>query len=179
MTKPTAQSNPDKKRRKTATKTATPEVTSHVAPSKPRTARSPINGAEIPLGAHPGNTGGKPGRSGRLPSEVRRACLEAFDHRIPRLMQIADGAVAFTQECPKCGHKAETPPLPVTEVSDMRNAIDQLGKYGLGEKSEFSADVVTASVDKMLALAETLMRADDYSVYCRQVDAIWNAEAGR
>jgi hypothetical protein len=30
-----------------------------------KTARSPLNGAEIPLGAHPGNTGGKKGRSGR------------------------------------------------------------------------------------------------------------------
>lgn len=30
-----------------------------------RTARSPINGAEIPLGNHPGNTGGKKGRSGK------------------------------------------------------------------------------------------------------------------
>lgn len=33
-----------------------------------KTARSPRNGAEIPLGAHPGNTGGKKGRSGRKPS---------------------------------------------------------------------------------------------------------------
>lgn len=30
-----------------------------------KTAKSPLNGAVIPLGAHPGNTGGKPGRSGR------------------------------------------------------------------------------------------------------------------
>lgn len=39
-------------------------------PSKtaPKTATSPKNGAVIPLGAHPGNTGGKKGRSGRKPS---------------------------------------------------------------------------------------------------------------
>lgn len=33
-----------------------------------KTAVSPRNGAVIPLGAHPGNTGGKKGRSGRKPS---------------------------------------------------------------------------------------------------------------
>lgn len=50
------------------------------APSKTRpktaakTARSPKNGAEIPLGAHPGNTGGKPGRSGRPPDEFKQMC---------------------------------------------------------------------------------------------------------
>lgn len=37
----------------------------------PKTARSPITGAEIPLGNHPGNTGGKKGRSGRKPDAWR------------------------------------------------------------------------------------------------------------
>lgn len=32
-----------------------------------KTAKSPRNGQEIPLGNHPGNTGGKKGRSGRRP----------------------------------------------------------------------------------------------------------------
>lgn len=32
-----------------------------------KTAKSPRNGQEIPLGNHPGNTGGKKGRSGRKP----------------------------------------------------------------------------------------------------------------
>ena len=41
-----------------------------------KTARSPVNGAEIPLGAHPGNTGGKKGRSGRTPDEFKRMCQE-------------------------------------------------------------------------------------------------------
>jgi hypothetical protein len=32
---------------------------------------SPRNGNVLPLGAHPGNTGGKPGRSGRPPSAFK------------------------------------------------------------------------------------------------------------
>ncbi|HEY9227379.1 MAG TPA: hypothetical protein VIP11_12070 [Gemmatimonadaceae bacterium] len=135
---------------------------------------SPLNGARCPTGAHPGNTGGKPGRSGRPASEVREACLLAFDERIPRLAMIADGIVNFTQACPKCGHTEATPPLPVTEVSDMRAAIDQLGKYGLGERSEFSGDVVAANVDAMLQLAQSLMSADDFVTYCHQADEVWN-----
>lgn len=42
--------------KKTAAKTATP---------------SPLNGVALPVGAHPGNTGGKPGRSGRKPDEFK------------------------------------------------------------------------------------------------------------
>src|SRR5689334_12559575 len=122
---------------------------------------SPLNGAVCPTGGHPGNTGGKPGRSGRKPSAVREACLLAFDERIPRLAMIADGSVAFTESCPKCGHKAQTAPLPVTDVSDMIRATDTLAKYGLGERSEFSEDVVAENVDRMLTLAQTLMRAED------------------
>ena len=144
-----------------------------------KTARSPINGAEIPLGAHPGNSGGKPGRSGRRPSAVREACLAAFEERIPRLAMIADGAVTFTQACPKCGHTEETPPLPVTEANDMRLAIDTLAKYGLGERSEYSADVVAENVDQMLQLAQRLMAPKDFEIFCRQADDVWNAHNGR
>lgn len=49
---------------KTATKTARP---------------SPRSGVRLPLGAHPGNTGGKKGRSGRKP--------EAFTNFLARLRQ--------------------------------------------------------------------------------------------
>lgn len=42
-----------------------------------KTAKSPKNGAEIPLGAHPGNTGGKKGRSGRKPDEFKALMREA------------------------------------------------------------------------------------------------------
>ena len=39
-----------------------------------KTAKSPRSGAEIPLGAHPGNTGGKKGRSGRRPDWLKQFC---------------------------------------------------------------------------------------------------------
>jgi hypothetical protein len=35
------------------------------------------NGNRLPLGAHPGNTGGKPGRSGRPPKAFKKFCREA------------------------------------------------------------------------------------------------------
>jgi hypothetical protein len=38
------------------------------------TMRSPRNGAECPTGAHPGNTGGKKGRSGRKPNDFVAWC---------------------------------------------------------------------------------------------------------
>ena len=40
---------------------------------------SPRNGAVCPTGAHPGNTGGKPGRSGRKAKDFRQLCGEAVD----------------------------------------------------------------------------------------------------
>jgi hypothetical protein len=98
----------------------------------------------------------------------------AFDERIPRLAMIADGAVAFTESCPKCGHKAESPPVPLTDAGDMIRATDTLGRYGLGERSEFSEDVVAENVTHMLQAAEALMGAADFQRYCRQADAIWN-----
>lgn len=36
-----------------------------------KTVKSPKTGAELPVGAHPWNTGGKKGRSGRKPDEFR------------------------------------------------------------------------------------------------------------
>ena len=50
-----------KKPDKTATKTAS-------RPGK--------SGYRLPVGAHPGNTGGKPGRSGRPPNEFKAMCAD-------------------------------------------------------------------------------------------------------
>ena len=137
---------------------------------------SPLNGAEIPLGAHPGNTGGKPGRSGRPPSELRRLMREGAADRLPRLMMIADGNVPLTETCPACGHQGKTAVLPVADTGEMLRANDMLLKYGLGERSEFSEDVVAENVDRMLSVAETVMSADEFKVFARQTDSIWNAE---
>jgi hypothetical protein len=81
-----------------------------------KTAISPLSGAAIPLGAHPGNTGGKKGRSGRLPSKVREACRLAFHQRLKVLKQIADNE-----------HE---------DAADRIRAVDTLGKYGGIQKIE-------------------------------------------
>lgn len=57
--------------RKTATKTAT---------------ASPRSGVRLPVGAHPGNTGGKKGRSGRKPIEFVTECARlADDVALPKI----------------------------------------------------------------------------------------------
>lgn len=157
---------------KTARKTAP-----GVSPEAPGGwAESPITGARIPLGAHPGNTGGKPGRSGRIPSIVRAAALEEFAKRVPRIAAIADGNVPLTATCPECGYQAEGKGTRDPEVGDMLRAHDMLGKYGLGERGEFSPDVVAANVDRMLAVAESLMAPDDFATFAKHADTIWNDE---
>jgi hypothetical protein len=78
-----------------------------------KTAVSPLSGGRIPLGAHPGNTGGKKGRSGRPTSAVREACRAAFDKRIHLLKKIADGKL-------------------VADMAERLRAIDMLAKYGIG-----------------------------------------------
>ena len=152
-------------------------ATAKPRPKKKRmVAVSPVNGAEIPLGNHPGNTGGKKGRSGRPPSELRRLMREGAADRLPRLMMIADGNVPLTETCPACGHQGATAVLPVADTGEMLRANDMLLKYGLGERSEFSEDVVAENVDRMLSVAETVMTAEEFAVFARQTDAIWNAE---
>lgn len=49
-----------------------------------KTAKSGRNGQEIPLGNHPGNTGGKKGRSGRRPEKYRQWCAEAVNSKKAR-----------------------------------------------------------------------------------------------
>lgn len=40
---------------------------------------SPRSGVALPLGAHPGNTGGKPGRSGRKSDAFLSKCIAAIE----------------------------------------------------------------------------------------------------
>lgn len=80
-----------------------------------KTARRPRNGgAALPLGAHPGNTGGKKGRSGRRPerlvhfiAELRRspdfhAALEnaAYDHNSKHFNAILKLVAEYDDEKP-------------------------------------------------------------------------------
>jgi len=62
------------------------------------------HGGALKQGSNFGNRGG-----GRPKSEIRKACAEAFDSRIPRLLQIMD--------------EASTP-------AEYMKALDLLGKYG-------------------------------------------------
>jgi hypothetical protein len=48
---------------------------------KSGTMRSPRSGAEVPTGAHPGNTGGKKGRSGRKPFAFRMLARTILEDR--------------------------------------------------------------------------------------------------
>lgn len=60
---------------KTAPKTG-PDEWTHRAPPPPQ------GGASLPLGAHPGNTGGKAGRSGRPGKEWGAFCLSALRREV-------------------------------------------------------------------------------------------------
>jgi hypothetical protein len=90
-----------------------PRMVSTAEKTAKKTAKpSPRSGVALPVGAHAANTGGKPGRSGRLPSVVREAMREAFADRIYLLEAFADDASL--------------------SVSDRLRALEQLARYGLG-----------------------------------------------
>ncbi len=87
------------------------------------TMTSPRSGATVPTGAHPKNTGGKKGRSGRKPDAFRRllkagslaaarkakAYLETADIEDPRYAWAAEYAAKFTRsEVPKTTKHAGT-----------------------------------------------------------------------
>lgn len=71
------------------------------------------NGNQLPVGAHPGNTGGKKGRSGRTPEDIRRRLRDSLDSRINVLEEIAD-AVHGSND------------------GDRVRVLELMGKYGLG-----------------------------------------------
>jgi uncharacterized membrane protein len=76
------------------------------------------SGTLLPVGSHDGNTGGKAGRSGPLPSSIRGALRQALEDRIPSLIQIADD--------PKCA------------PGERIKAIELLARYGLGARSQIA-----------------------------------------
>lgn len=79
---------------RTASKTASVKVAP--APSQ--------GGAQLPLGAHPLNTGGKKGRSGRRPRELREALREGLDRfGVNLAADTLAGRVTYTLEG-KCKH---------------------------------------------------------------------------
>lgn len=61
---------------------------------------SPINGAVMIAGAHPGNTGGKPGRSGRRPNWIRELAGALLDeHELLEIaVDLAKGQVEISED---------------------------------------------------------------------------------
>ena len=145
---------------------------------------SPISGAECPTGAHPGNTGGKPGRSGRPPNELREAFRNVLPDGIDYIHSVIKGETTITlrEKCAHCGKapkgiaRAEDVIATAPTVDNRLRAVSDAARFGLGERSEFSEDVVAANVDRMLGVAESVMSADDFKEYAKQVDVIWNDE---
>jgi hypothetical protein len=76
--------------------------------------------AEIPLGAHPRNTGGKKGRSRRPPSAIRGLCRLSFEERVAALTHIIDDSKS--------------------RDADKIRAMDLLGKYGVGTLKEHEVE---------------------------------------
>lgn len=101
-----------------------------------RTARKTAigrNGNEIPLGAHPGNTGGKKGRSGRRPDAIRELARSLTDeHRLLEVVcGIARGRIGeswFDNE----GKEHAEP----TRNADRINAVKLLLAYGWGQPTQ-------------------------------------------
>lgn len=68
---------------------------------------SPRSGVSLPLGNHPGNTGGKPGRSGRKPSDFIQWCQDVTDNPTVRDVQLArakSGDIKILDLAARYGH---------------------------------------------------------------------------
>jgi hypothetical protein len=120
-------------RRKTAKKTAKKASAKHAKPS-------PRNGVSLPVGAHPGNTGGKAGRSGRKPDEFKEALAAVRDTAaMPFLVEILGGEVRYVLRgtCAHCGKESSGPEFPevlkLLPTPDARlRAADMSMRYTVG-----------------------------------------------
>lgn len=124
----------DNRARKTAKKTAT---------GAGKLARpSPRNGVQLPVGAHPGNTGGKAGRSGRKPDAFREALADIRDAQgIKVLTDILAGRIVYrlAGKCEHCGKISEGDEAelrrPVSLTPDvMLRASEMTMKYTVGQE---------------------------------------------
>jgi len=102
---------------------------------------SPLNGARSPTGAHPGNTGGKAGRSGRKPDEFKEELAAIRDAEgLGVLQEILNGEVTYTLRgvCSHCGKTSEGLAtfgdlLKLTPSVDSRlRAVDMTMRYTVG-----------------------------------------------
>lgn len=91
----------------------------------PRYAVSPVNGARIPLGAHPANTGGKRGRSGRRRDEMIEMLSRTMERDgIPLLRKIVRGKLAGVS------------------IADRQRAVEMIARYVLDKRTQ---DVIAAA----------------------------------
>lgn len=134
---------------------------------------SPLNGATMPAGAHPGNTGGKPGRSGRIKEKVKRQLLRAsLMHGAKVLADVASGELVERRQvvladvlpfvmCPHCGKDGMSPYLDDEDaalitfdakvsasVKDRRGAVDTMLRYSVGLRDDLT--VLHPEVQKRL-----------------------------
>lgn len=99
-----------------------------------KTATSPISGAEIPLGNHPGNTGGKKGRSGRRPLEITLLAQRIFSKK--KLLEVV-AMIATADIGEIVGHdKAGEPIYSETKNADRLAAIRFIASYAYGQPSQ-------------------------------------------
>lgn len=120
-----------------------------------------MNGAVLPVGAHPGNTGGKKGRSGRKPDEFKAMMqrLVSSEDRIKQLRKVLNNAnhphfLAAYKMAAEFGYGKATQsmehsgkdgaPIDVqVSVVDLRNKI--AGRIaGLGARITATADLAGA-----------------------------------
>ncbi len=126
------------------------------------------HGGAIRVG-NPGNSGGKPGRSGRPTSLIRRKCALAFANRVKALAEIADGKTVQRQRL----DGVETQTEISAEVSDRLKAIDLLGKYGLGTVKEVSSEQVKERVQATLLVLRQHVSAETFAAICAELRPIW------
>ena len=133
---------------------------------------SPINGAKIPLGAHPGNTGGKKGSSGRLRRVVREKLTQIMDqHGVPALTDILTAPRDTMMVCEKCGCQQEVKP-PSTDGDRIR-ATDVVGKYGTGTLKEISVEEVQDRLRHTVEIIQNELQPDDADRVSGLLKEVW------
>jgi hypothetical protein len=118
---------------------ATPDAVARKTAKK--TAISPRNGATIPLGAHPGNTGGKKGRSGRKPDWLKQFCDNLLAKRESKQQVeaiLADNKhPAFATMWKAVADRAHGKPKESMELTGKDGGPVQFWSFGKGREVRF------------------------------------------
>lgn len=106
----------------------------------------------LPVGNHPGNTGGKKGRSGRMRDEVRAAALQGAKKAVPQMIRLLESDEAVT----------------------VTRAADVLLKYGLGQQKEVTVDNVRARVEQTLQTIQRLAPPELAQQLIAALQPVWS-----